>query len=401
VTRLARRLLAAVLLSAVLLNACAPASARIPIVETDAVELSFGGYFRTVMGFVTADCLKEPCGPDSMGLSTAITRTELKLSVLETVTVDAHARLLWRVASLPIFALGGGSVGAGASVAPPRWINLSWSLLGSNEDDPSHRLDLDIDRLALRLFLGDVDLTIGRQAITWGNSTMLPPADLWTAFSPFDLDSSQKRGIDGLRAVWGLTSDVELDFVLVDRGTLHDLSGGVRTVIYTAWGDVWAGAAKSYEQVGLMAGVAAEVDVLTLRAEAFAGWDLDKDAIRRPRVTLGVDWFQSADFMLAGEVHYSGLGGDLKSLGRGEIYLSREWYVGLLATYKLTELLSLSLTPIINAEADPSALIAWNIGYSIAQDVDISLGAFHGAGASTSEFGATGHFVFLQLAAFL
>ncbi len=375
-------------LAAVAVLVVAPVQAAIPIVETEDVRLSMGGYarFLTLWGEV----FDPPDGTDraEAGIQNTIVRAELDFSAAEVVALQAHARLSWTVG--PPFS----PFGAGVTPTPRR----TFALGGPLTEQETHAIELEMDRLALKLFLGDVDLTLGRQAITWGDSNLFPPADLWTTLSPFDTDNSQKRGVDALRATWGIDAAVELDFVVVDRDSrdhLEDLSGGVRAVIYLSWGDVWTGVAKSYEQIGLAAGLSAEVGPVKLRGEAWAAWDLDDEKILKPRATVGAEWYQSADFVLGGGVHYNGLSGDIEALERGEVFLPEAWYAGLSAIYKPWELVTLTFVPFVSLEADPQAVLTWTVGYAVAQDVDLGVGGFHTLGDIESNS------VFLQLAAFL
>lgn len=407
-------------LAAAILLLGGAAHAAIPIVETDAVGLSIAGYFRAFTGYMRPDTGDMPdVGipeelriPEELGLHTTVVRTELKLSISDIVTLDVHSRFQWQLTSEPLGSSGG--VGVGVSAPPARSVDLRSDLI----DTPRHQLNHDLDRLAVRLYLGPVDVVVGRQAITWGTATLFPVADVWTTFSPFDLDTSQKRGIDALRVTVGLTDRVELDALVADRGSVEDLSGGVRTVLYLDDLDLWIGAAKIYEEIALMVGVSAEVETVKLRADLMGLYDIDDVEVQLPRVTLGVDWFASGDFMLGFEAHFNGAGaepGDYfthasasEELARGEVYLMGQWYAGLLAMYKPHELVNLTLTSMMNL-VDPSAMIAWGVAYQLAQDVEVSLGGFHGIGEGLNvntpdilvdELGAYGQLVYLQLAAF-
>jgi len=373
-----------------------PAAARIPIVEGETVQLSFAGYLRSFTAWAQPDV--EGLELD-LSLQTTIARAELRFSAADVVTIDVHSRLAWSLTSPPI--PGGVGLGAGVSVTPPRTLDTSSVLVGSVVD--GHRLEHDLDRFVVRLFLGEVDVSIGRQAVTWGTSQILKPADLWTTFSPFDLDTSQKRGVDAVRAVAALTDTIELDAIIADRGrldeTAEDLSGGVRATFYLPAADVWVGAAKAWEQVALMAGVSAEVGPVKLRSEVLASYG--DDGVDHPRATVGVDWFHGADFLIGAELHYSGLNGRPQALSRGEIYLQEEWYTAVYATYKPHELVTLTLSPLLSIAEDTSAVISWSAGYQVGDDVDLGVGAFHGVGAQASEFGQLGHMVYIQLSAFL
>lgn len=377
----------------------APANAGIPpIVETDNVLFRVGGYTRAF----TAGLI--PVEQPAIGLQGTILRAEWQLSLYDTVRLDVHNRFSWLILSE-----GGGllsGAGVGTSIPPARSVDLSSMIV----DRPTHKLEHDLDRLSLRLFLGPVDLSLGRQAVTWGVANLFPVSDLWTTFSPFDLDTSQKRGIDAVRATTGIGSLVELDFIVADRGTVEDLSGGVRSTFFLKNADIYVAFAKTYEELALMAGISAEVSTLKLRAEAVGIFDLDDNELQLPRVTGGVDWFVNPDVMLSMEYHFNGVGAEKpedylshafqsEELARGETYLLGQHYLGGLISYKAHDLVMMALSYMTNL-SEPSSLIIWNVNYSLAASVDLGVGGFHGVGPQTTEFGLRGDMVYLQLAAF-
>lgn len=385
-----------------------PASARIPIVETTPFQMSIAGYLRAFTGYQrpAQDIIDGLVLPEELVLHAQVTRLELKMSAWDIVTLEVHSRFYWLVTSEPL--LGSGGAGVGVSTPPPRTVDLSSVLTEGDR----HRVEHDIDRLALRFFLGPADLSIGRQAVSWGTALLFGVSDLWTTFSPFDLDTSQKRGIDAVRAVIGVSDTVELDLVLADRGSVDDLSGGLRATFYLDFGDVYVASAKIYDEVVLAAGVSAAVDTVKLRAEVIGLFDIDDEAFELPRATLGVDWFQSADFVLGVEGHFNGEGAPVgadnaeylahalssEPLSRGEVYLMGRWYAGMYANYKPHPLVSMTLSTMMNL-TDPTAMLTWSLGYEIAQDVDFSLGGLHGLGDDL-ELGGYGQLVYLQLNAF-
>ncbi len=396
---------AACLLLAVLF-APSVGSARITLVDTPPFQMSMGGYLRTFTAYQkpARDILPVPL-PEEISLHAQVTRLELKMSAVDRIALEVHSRFFWLIANEAVGASG--ATGVGVSAAPRRTVDLSSLLI----DGERHRLEHDIDRLALRFFLGPVDLVLGRQAVTWGTANLFPVADLWATFSPFDLDTSQKRGVDALRVTWGVNDTVELDLIVADRGSVEDLSGGVRATVYLDSVDIYTAFAKSYEELALAVGITGSLSTVKLRAEALSLFDLDADAFLLPRITLGVDWFQSADFLLGVEAHFNGAGAEQddlagylahaaqsRPLARGESYLLGRWYAGLYTTYKPHELVALTLSTVVNL-GDPTALLAWSLSYQLAQDVDFSIGGFHGLG-DRLELGAYGQQVYLQLAAF-
>jgi len=402
----------ALLLALVL--APAPARAEIPIYEGETVRFGVGGYVRTLSG-VQLTAIEDIPGvaevPPTLGLSQTITRLEWKLDLGRDVTLEVHNRLALTVTSAELPA--GGGLGAGVTRAPPRSLDLR-SVLA---DEPGLLLDHDLDRLLVRARLGDVDLVVGRQAISWGTSILFQVADAWAAFSPFDLDTSQKRGLDALRVSAPIGDGLVLDAVIADRGSVEDLSGGVRLVAYLDQADVHVGLAKQWRQLAAMAGVSFAFDTTKLRGEVWGAWDAGEEAWELPRATLGFDWF-SGDLTLMFEAHYNGAGtddpdaylahaGTSRHLARGEVYLLGRYYLGAAARYLLLPDLELGLSVMMNL-LDPSALLTTTLRYDIAENVDLVLGAFNGLGAGGdlaagrlgSELGSYGHLVFAQLAAF-
>lgn len=381
---------------ALALLSSAPAHARIALVEGDTLTADLGGYLRMFSAWQRV--AEVPSGdlsgtvelpePLELAVHASIARAELKVGLGEHLTVEAHSRFQWNQGQATL-------VGAGVTPTPSRTVDTESELVDATNATLTH----DLDRAVLRLYLGEVDVSLGRQAVTWGTSNVLRVADVWTQFSPFDVDTSQKRGVDAARAVIAVGQSAEIDAVLVDRGSTEDLSGGVRGTLYLAFGDAYVGAAKLWEELAVMGGLSTEVDAFKLRGEALWAWDTDADEAQRPRVTLGVDWFYSGDLVLGVEGHHNGPGKDLDALERGELYLVDRWYAGGYASYKLHELLTLTLSPLVNL-TDPSTLLSWGLGYSVQQDVDVGLGGFHGVGDGL-EFGAYPHVVYLQLSAFL
>lgn len=105
--------------------------------------------------------------------------------------------------------------------------------VGAGNDDRA--FDLAVDRgtgprvVADRLLVGyrreGFALSLGRQALTWGNGLVFAPMDLLSPFAPTATDRDFKRGNDLVLAQWQLPAGGELQAVHVLR---RDTDGDVR-----------------------------------------------------------------------------------------------------------------------------------------------------------------------------
>ena len=393
------------------------------LVESDSFELSIGGYLRGQSGrFTPSYSIPSPLNPDvelnePYGVHIDVLRLEWTATFAENFTLDLHQRLLWSMQSAePLLASG---VGIGATAAPDRTLDLSTSII----DEDGLSLNHDVDRLALRFYANEADVAIGRQAITWGNSLLFPVVDIWNVFSPFELDDTEKRGIDAIRVITSFGYTTEVEFVVADRGEIEDLSGGVRASFYLDSGDVYAAGGKTWDEVFLATGYSHYLDRWSLRAEGFLPFDYDDGELDLPRLTLGADYL-SNDGMLSFEAHFNGAGAepdrylediaDSEPHSRGEVYLLGRLYGGISGFYQITELLVFQSAALINV-LDPSVIFTPTFAYSLAQDIDVAFGSFVGVGAHPglsvsdtgvpefdvpSEFSAVNAFTYLQMTAY-
>ncbi|MDX9720399.1 MAG: hypothetical protein RBU37_06615, partial [Myxococcota bacterium] len=385
------------------------AQAELSLFEGDEVELRAAASWRSASAVLWSPLAELVDDAGALGIAATVTRLELKADFGEDVAFEFHDRLFMRLLSSEAAAFA--NVGIGVSPMPARSLELSSTLLSK----PGLLLDNDLDRLQLKLYFDWVDLTLGRQALTWGDAKLFRVADLWTSFSPFDLDTSEKRGVDALRFLTSVADGRhELELLLVDRASLEDFSGGMRWVGYFDGFDLFAGASKQWDTLVLMTGLNWTIDVWGLRGElAWPCWSFDEEEVELPRLTLGLDYFGSKVFGVL-ELHFNGAAGaelDLPtpSLQRGETFLLGRYYAGFAVTWEATELLSLSLSTMSNI-LDPSVLLSPMLSYRLSDEAELLFGASLGIGAEPqlqptprlrSEFGSYGQMLSLQLVAYL
>jgi hypothetical protein len=272
--------------------------------------------------------------------------------------------------------------------------------------------------LSLTWYTDPADVTAGRQAITWGISNVYPVADLWAQFSPFELDTEEKPGVDAIRILSYPRDGLELDAVVADRGSSRLLSAGLRANLGLPWADLYAGGGKFWREVIGLAGISAPLGSYKLRAEGALPYDLDREGFQLPRVTLGVDRL-GGETMISAEYNFNGIGKTnskdyLNVLGdpryaQGETYfLGRHNLGGTVAWTPGNDRLSLSLTGLCNLQ-DPSTAFVPNLTYDFGQNTRLSAGAlvsfgdtpmFEPALELKSEFGTYGNFVFSVLSVY-
>lgn len=392
------------------------ATAEVTLFETDDFDLRLGGYASSFSayrwtGYDTADLL-----PQTSGLNAAVMRLEWRAGLGGWGALDVQNRLFW---SLAPTGLQGASVGLGSTVAPERTLDLRIEII----DEDGVLLEHDLDRLAITFFTPVADVTVGRQAVTWGNSSLFTVADIWTQFSPFELDTSQKRGVDALRGIAYPWDAGELEVIVVDRGELEDLSGGLRAGWTLGASDFYLGGARNYETFWGLMGLAADLEIVRGHGEVALPYDPDSGDLGLPRATVGVDYFGTG-FSLIAEYHFNGPGspdsdGYLEQLSsaafaRGERYFAGRHYAGgAVSVSFFDDLALLSGSAVVNL-IDPSTLVSPTFTYQLSQNTSLTVGGYFGLGEAPtfdlaamppvdirSEFGLFGNSVFFQLAGYL
>lgn len=397
---------AAVLAAFGLLGA-AHASAQTTILERPGVALELGGYVRSLTGVSRTGYAPPPGIDRTVGFNAEVLRLAWVLRAGDAVVVEVHQRVQSQATSSDA-GFGATVAGFGVSAVPGRSVDLSTDLVRRDQVRAWH----DIDRLALTLYTGAGDVTVGRQAITWGNASLFPVADLWAQFSPFELDTEEKPGVDAVRWLSYPGDRWEIDVVAADRGRRDDFSAGVRATLSLPWADVYAAGGKFWNQAIALGGISAPVGNTTLRAEAALPWDLDTDERTRVRATVGVDWV-SGGLLLGGEYHYNGIGASGPDgyaevladprFARGESYSLGRHYLGGLGSLSLAgDQVQVTLSSLVNVR-DPSGALTPVVTATVGQRLRFSGGALIALGqapaadaafALRSEYGTYGSLLF-------
>lgn len=307
----------------------------------------------------------------------------------------------------------------------------------TQEEDFSGSLWLD--RAAVMIYGEHADITLGRQAITFGTAYFWNPMDVFLAFDATQFDRDYKPGVDAVRAdiPVGMLSEVNLVY---SPGRELGRDGGY---VSERWADAsWYGSAllaharfhhsgwdftglagKVYGGCRFGAGATGETGPLALRFEAAAfvdagsaetvpppGPDLYEDYVEAV-IGAGHRWTNSLD--LEFEYLFNGAGsrrGDYQTAWlryrQGAILHLGRHLLGGTASYEFTPLLNGRFLAIYSL-TDRSAQLQSFLSYSLSNNAELLAGAAFNFGERPSlgmggieirsEFGLFPHFYFLEI----
>lgn len=305
----------------------------------------------------------------------------------------------------------------GAVPSGGEWLDLQWTLVDDEHLLWQHRFDrLEVSWRPNR----KVELSVGRQAVSWATTLFLTPADPFSPFNPADPFRVFRAGVDTARVRLYPNALSEVDLVV--RPTDNEYLGEEMTTLgrgmavvrnweVSGWGgslygDV-TGAFGAAGAIGGLAvrgeGVVRRVDEQTVfrgtigfdRQVAVKGKDLyfvleyQHDGLAAPSAEDYVALFQTRPF----------LRGELQVLGRDETAFQ--------ASYQIHPLWSLSGMWLWNLN-DMSRLLSPSFAYSAGDEVSVSGGVFFGFGDDEvslalplpSEYGAVGTTLFFSVSFF-
>jgi hypothetical protein len=285
-----------------------------------------------------------------------------------------------------------------------RLMNLTWTI---HEDDRYilyHRLD----RLSLTLLPEWGAVTIGRQAVTWGNGLLFNPMDLFNPFAPTDIERDYKIGDDLVSAQVSVGTIGDFQFLYVPRrdpmrGTVQWNHSSLAGKFHVAWGttefDIMA--AKHYEDAvfgigstGYLGGAAWRIDgIWTILNDARG-----KDYYFSLVANMDYSWlWWGKNFYGFVEFFYSGIGEAdypeavlnqdiVERLDRGDLFTLGKTYLSGHLRVELHPLFNCYIT-VINNLADPSGVVQPRAVWDVMQDVQVTVGGNVYYGHKGTEYG--------------
>ena len=314
----------------------------------------------------------------------------LKLDVHHALTTRAPAR---KGASAASRSLASAGVGRGA----PEALDLSWEAV----DGTGLIVGGRIDRLVFSGRLPHVDLAVGRQPITFGRALIFTPLDLVGPFAPTTIDKEYKPGVDALRAdLYGGTSG-QITLAAAYAGD-WDLSGMVLAGYGSNTVGVWdLGLFLGLVHKDAVVGVSASGSAGTVGLRAEGTLTLPpEEAEDDPfvRAVVGADLYPggTGNTTISTEIYVQTLGADDPTeylaqwqgdrVARGELWTAGRYYAAVAVSHQINPIVTVSGSLIANL-ADPSAIFAPSLSWSVSDEAAVSVGAYVGVGKRPGDIG--------------
>jgi hypothetical protein len=331
--------------------------------------------------------------PDGAALSTNVVRLWGRAAFSERLELSVGWQAAATIASDPALAGGfspGATVPSGAGQgAQRRLVDFDPTLVSERR----WRLVHDLDLLALKWTMPFGEIVAGRQVLSWGTGRFWNPTDLLSPFAPTDVDKEVRHGVDALRLTLRPSSTSLIDLLWLPQRSAADNGGVARFQVNLLGYDFSLSAAKYVSDVVAGADFAGDVGPIGVHGEAAYTWGLTGLGTSGPvavgdrylRAVVGADWKPVPNLFLSGEYYFNGYGASDPSgylarltsarVASGQVFGAGRHYLGLAGTWKATELLSISLSAIVNLQ-DPSTIVVPVLEYWFQQSAILRIGAY-------------------------
>lgn len=308
--------------------------------------------------------------------------------------VGPHLRFQAHHAVTTILGSAGGTVsftGTGVGLTAPEAIDLSWTAF---DDAAGLQLAGRTDRLTAQASVEGASLTVGRQAVAFGNGLFFTPLDLIGVFSPATIDTEYKPGVDAVRldGFFGTSGTVSLVSAYVGDWTPDGM-------IHAAYGQGTVGVTDLGGFLGMIHGepvfgVSTASGIGPVGVHADATLTLPEDDAAFVRAVAGGTWLPLPDTTVSAEAYVQTFGAEdpeeylvvalSDRFTRGEVWSLGRWYTAVAVGQQITPLISANLGTVVNL-ADPSALLTPGLNWNLANNARLGVGAFVGLGERPDE----------------
>ena len=250
-----------------------------------------------------------------------------------------------------------------------------------------HQLFQNIDRLNVQYHFAKGDLTIGRQAISFGSARIINPTDVFIPFDVRTFNQEYRIGVDAVRYQAPVGELGEFDTGIVLGNTAAESAVFLQLRGNAVGNDLQFALARFAQQNMIGGGIQSALGEFGFWFEA-AYVTGDRDYWR---VSTGLDYSFSGNTVGQLEYHFNGAGSDnpddylsqLTTIAyrRGGVFLLGEDYVIPSFTLRVSPLWGVGVQGIINL-SDRSSFISLSTEYNVAENVYIDLGYYRFSGHS-------------------
>ncbi len=277
---------------------------------------------------------------------------------------------------------------------PDTWLDLNSNYRDNKNLYGSHRLY----RAYADFTLAEVDLRLGRQRIAWGTAMLWNPMDILNPFNPVQLERQERQGIDAALMDWDYNALSRVSLVYAKQRSGTSAAARWRSNQQGFDLSLMAGKFRGDNVVGFdFAGQAASIGIRGEITQTDS-----KNASAFTRAVIGADYTFANSLSLNIEIYYNGQGTsdsaayEFNRLLSGEMQSLARHYLGGYLGYDITPLLQWSNYLIINFD-DNSIFFTPSLLYSLAENVEVSIGVQAFNGDVGSEYGTLENQYFIQL----
>lgn len=241
----------------------------------------------------------------------------------------------------------------------------------------------NLDRLNLQLRLESGDLTIGRQAISFGSARAINPTDVFLPFEIQTLNQEYRVGIDAIRYQRPMGNLGELDMgIILGRDAEQENSAVFLQTLNNISGTDIQGTIMRFSEQNLAGfGIQSALGNFGFWFEGAHVWGNDEYT----RISTGLDYSISENVFGMIEYHFNGAGSrsaneylglfDDFAYQKGGVFLLGQNYLIPSVSWTASPLLSITLQSILNLD-DSSAFLNLSGDYSISDNLYSSFGIY-------------------------
>lgn len=253
-----------------------------------------------------------------------------------------------------------------------------------SDKDSKNQVYQNLDRINLQWQFERGDLTIGRQAISFGSARIINPTDIFLPFNVQTFNQEYRTGVDAIRyqSPLGDLGEFDIGVVFGDDARPENSAAFLQLRGNVSGKDLQFALTRFAEQTMVGAGIQTAIGDFGFWFE-IASVTGDLDYIR---TSIGLDYAFTENTFAMIEYHFNGAGSDnpddyLSLLGtlpyqKGGVFLLGEDYLMPSFNVRLSPLWNLGFQVIYNL-SDDSAFLSISADYNVAEDFYMDFGFYH------------------------